>query len=222
MSSDNLRHASVKPSNVGSVPPLGTYGLGRAVRRTATVLAGVALALSSALVAPTIAHADAPAASASAAPTPSPRERLSGRFLFVGGEKQVAAKDAAIEKATEDMSFAFRGFARSRLREVTAVAGGVSIVFKDGNVTVTAGGEPPTTSPDSGASVPHTKRDGKKAQLTQKLVGEALVQTVSTEDGSRTVTYAASADGRLLTVTHAMNSPKLPAPVRYTLTYRRG
>lgn len=186
--------------------------------RTVAVV-GAALALGT--LAPT-ASADAPAPSSSAAPAPSPRERLTGRFLFVGGEKQVAAKDAAIDKATEDMFFAIKGMARSKLREVTAVAAGVSIVFKDGNIVVVSGGDPPMTSPESGAAVPHKNRDGKTSQLTQKLVGDALVQSSSTEEGGRTVTFAPSADGKLLTVTHVFTSPKLPAPVRFTLTYRRG
>lgn len=176
-------------------------------------------ALVAAVAAPGSASAEPPS-SEQAAPPPI-RERLGGRFVFVGGAKQVAAKDAAIDKATDDMFIVVRGTARSKLREVTAVSPSVAIAFKDGNVTVTSADGPQATSPESGAVVAHKNREGKDSKLSQKLGAETLTQSLSSDAGGRSSTFAASKDGKTLTVTHVISSPRLPAPVRYTLTYQR-
>lgn len=199
----------------------------RAMKRAPSVLllASVVAVGASAGVAPRAARAEGPAAapSAPAPPAPTtPKERLTGVFLHAGGDREIAARDEAIDKATESMFFAIKGMARSKLRERLPVPKSIRIAFVDGKITVAAEGEVVTTSPESGATVPHTSTSGQPSKLTQQLTADGkLVQKTEGEGGSRTSVYAASADGKAITVQHTVESPKLPKPVRYTLTYRR-
>jgi hypothetical protein len=161
-------------------------------------------------------------ASPPAQPTPSPRDRLLGTYVFAGGERETAAKDAAIDKATEDMFFAVKGLARSKLRDATQVRHPVKIAFGSGNIVVTATGAPPATSPENGSPTPYKDGGGTASKLTQKLTADGkLVQIFASESGMRSNTFTLSADGTTLWMAVSVESPKLPKPIRYTLTYRR-
>jgi len=179
----------------------------------------LAVSLAAALATPAFAD-PAPAPSASAAP--AGRERLAGRFSYVGGAKEIAVKDAAIEKATESMFFATRGIARSKLRDHTLVRAILSFAFANGTVTIGTSDTPPTVSPDNGTTVDYKNRDGDTMKLSQKLAPDGrLTQSLSTDAGGRVATFVLSADGKTLAVTHVLSSSKLPQPIRYTLTYQR-
>lgn len=161
-------------------------------------------------------------ASPPAQSTQSLRDRLVGTYAFAGGEKETAAKNAAIDKATEDMFFAVKGLARSKLRDATQVRQPVRIVFGNGNIVVTATGAPPATSPENGSPTPYKDGGGTPSKLTQRLTADGkFVQIFVGESGMRSNTFTLSADGATLWMAVSVESPKLPKPIRYTLTYRR-
>jgi hypothetical protein len=148
--------------------------------------------------------------------------RLAGAYVFAGGAKETDAKDAAIDKATEDMFFAIKGLARSKLREKTPVSASLGIVFGNGNVTVTGAALPSGTSPENGTPVAMKNSDGDPMKLSHRTTPDGkLVQSFVGENGSRTTTFVLSADGKTLVTYVSIDSGKLPKPVRYTLTYRR-
>jgi len=168
-----------------------------------------------------VARADAPA-SPPAEQAPTARDRLAGSYVHAGGEKEIAARDAAIDKATESMFFAIKGIARSKLREKTPVSASVGITFRNGNVVVSAAGAPPAGSPENGSSVPYKNPDGQMSKLSQKLTADGkLVQIFAGENGTRTNTFSLSSDGKSLTMRVIIESGKLPQAVQYALTYRR-
>ena len=168
-----------------------------------------------------VARADAPA-SPPAEQAPTARDRLAGSYVYAGGEKEIAARNAAIDKATESMFFAIKGVARSKLREKTPVSPSVGITFGSGKITVSAAGAPPAGSPDNGSSVAYKNPDGQTSKLSQKLTADGkLVQIFASENGSRTNTFSLSSDGKTLTMRVSIESGKLPQAVQYALTYRR-
>lgn len=164
-----------------------------------------------------VAHADPPAA-----PAESPRDRLAGSFVFAGGAKEVAAKDAAIEKATESMSILTRGLARSKLREKTPVRNAIGISFGNGNIAVTADSTAPAVSPESGSAVSYKSDEGTASKLSQKVTADGrLAQSFVSDNGTRATTYTLAADGKTLSAAFTIQSDRLPQPIRYVLTYRR-
>ena len=165
----------------------------------------------------------APAAAdepATASPT-SARDRFSGSYAYVGGDRQQQARDAAIEKATDSMFFAIRGVARSRVKDKTAISPLIGFSFGNGTITGSAAAVTPATSPENGAAVPY-KAGGDTVQLSQRLTADGkILQSFTASDGSRTNTYVLSPDNRTLTVFITVTSHKLPQPVSYSLTYLR-
>ncbi len=168
-----------------------------------------------------VARAEAPA-NPPAEQAPSARDRLVGSFAHAGGQKDITARDAAIDKATDSMFFAIKGVARSKLREKTPVRATVGIAFSNGNIVVSVTGEPAATSPENGSAVAYKNADGQTSKLSQKLTADGkLVQTFAGENGTRTNALSISPDGKTLTMAVSIESSKLPQAVRYTLTYRR-
>jgi len=186
----------------------------------------VVVLLTTIALVPAVTRAEAPSPPPpSAAPSPAAaalRERFAGTFLYVGGEKEIAARNAAIEKATESMFFAIRGTARSKLRDSTEVKLSVRFAFGSGNISVFTPGEAAAVSPERGTPAAYKASSGTPMQLTQRLTPDGKIEQIFVSDsGTRSVVFALSADGLTLSAVHTLSSSKLPQPVRYTLTYRR-
>ena len=174
------------------------------------------LVVSLAAAAPTAAFADGPKpADATAA-----RDKFAGNFGYVGGEKQNAAREAAIEQATDSMSFITRPIARSRLKDKTKIRPTIGFSFGGGNITATASDVAPVVSPENGSPGSY-KSGGDTLKVVQKISGGQLVQQFVAEDGGRTSVFSLSADGKTLNVHITVTSSKLPEPVKYNLTYQR-
>jgi len=152
----------------------------------------------------------------------SNHERISGEFVYVGGDKEAAARNAAIDDATDDMFFAIRGTARRRIRNSTPIAPRVRISFGDGNISVFAAGDPPAVSPENGKQINHKSREGDMIKLSQQITADdRLTQTFVADNGGQTILYTVSPDGKTLWVSHTIRSSRLPKDVRWTLTYQR-
>jgi hypothetical protein len=176
----------------------------------------------------TVAHADAaaapaPAPAASAAPSPTAaRDRFAGTYSFAGGEKQKAGQDAAIDKVVDGLFFAIRPIARSKLHDKTEIKTSIGFSFANGNVTSTSNGEVPATSRDDGTPAAF-KAGGDNLKLSQKVNADGhLIQSFTSPEGQRVNDYVLAADGKTLNVFVTITSPKLPHPLRYVLTYRKG
>jgi len=131
-----------------------------------------------------------PPVQATGAAAPSSHERISGEFVYIGGEKEVAAWNAAIDKATDDMFFAIRRIARGRIRESTSIAQRVRIAFGNGNISVFAAGDPPAVSPDNGKPINHKSREGDAVKLSQQITADdRLTQTFVADNGGQTILY---------------------------------
>lgn len=176
---------------------------------------GLALALSSSLGAPPVARADGVSQAEAAAGL---RARYGRAFQWVGGARDEAAKEAAVEKATSTLFFAIRGIARSRVRARTRIAPSVRFSFEGSMIRVKAENAPDAVAPESGASAPFTY-EGEKLSLSQTLTAAGLTQTFTAEDGQRENVWTLSADGKSLVERVTIRSPKLSAPLVYTLHY---
>lgn len=184
-------------------------------------LAALTLVLLAASLSPVSSASAAASPAPDAAPTAGSTDRFAGSYAYVGGEAQRAALDAAIDQAVKGMFFAIRGIARGRLHDNTEIKTTIGFRFAGGNITSTANGEAPATSPESGAWTPF-KAGAENLKLSQKLTAQGhLVQTFVAAEGSRTNDYVLSADGKVLTASITLRSEKLSAPLHYILTYKK-
>ncbi len=169
----------------------------------------------------TPAFAADPAPSASASAAPAARDRFAGTYTFSGGDKERKGIDLAIGRAISSLFFMAKPFAIRQLHAKTAVKNSVGFSFANGKVVSTASDAAPAASPDDGTPVPYVV-DGESLRLSQTVDASGhLIQIFSSSQGSRTNDYTLSADGKTLTMTVTVASPRLPQSVHYALTYTR-
>lgn len=163
-----------------------------------------------------------PMARVDAQSAPDPHAAFAGHsFAFVGGARETAQIQAAIERATAPMNFLVRAIARSRLRDRNPVYATIMFRFERGQIEVVVPGREAFRSAESGSNASWRGPDGAVYQLTQRLEGGRVVQTVGTSDGTRRNEFIPGPDGHTLTMHVRITSPHLPLPVDYTLSYRR-
>jgi hypothetical protein len=160
-------------------------------------------------------------ASASADPAPDPHVAFTATFKYAGNAQEEAGRRAAIDKAIASLFFAIRPIARSRLSDGTRIDPSVAFSFTGGQIRVKLPPAPDAVSPEAGGTVNYTDDSGEKSRLSQVFASSKLTQVYATDDGSRRNEWSLSADGSTLSLHVVVSSPKLSAPVIYTLTYKK-
>ena len=149
------------------------------------------------------------------------RRRYAGEYLFVGGSAERALVPAAVERSVDGMFFIARGIAYDRLLKSCEICSRYTMGFGGGNVSVAGSCRVPDVSPEDGREVDHRTKQGETSKLSQRFVGQTLVQDFRGDGGSRKVVWTLLPDGDTLRVQVIITSRHLPRPVDYTLTYRR-
>ncbi|MCB9626017.1 MAG: hypothetical protein H6725_01450 [Sandaracinaceae bacterium] len=142
-----------------------------------------------------------------------------GRWQFVGGAAEVRAISQAIDAALADFNPVMREIVASQLRDTNRAYPEFSIAVEGDNIVSRINGRTLST-PASGAAREVTTPEGRSAQVTQRIQGSRLIQTLVNPQGTRTHTVSVGSDGNL-TVEVRIESSHLPRPIRYTLTYGR-
>jgi hypothetical protein len=140
----------------------------------------------------------------------------------VGDWALVSAPDLAkvIATAIAPMNFIVRPIARARLAKTNEAYRTVRIQRESGTITITYDQRQPQLMPADGRAVDWTREDGEKFRISARMDQDDLVQTYQAEDGERTNVFHVDATNRTLTLAVTVASPRLPGPLRYTLTYR--
>ncbi|HEX6939067.1 MAG TPA: hypothetical protein VF158_06615 [Longimicrobiales bacterium] len=153
------------------------------------------------------------------AQTACPAAKLAGRYTLDAARSD--AVEAAIEAATARMNFLTRRIARRRLKATNGVPAVIEIAFVADTVAVSFDGRAPVVAPVSGAAVAWTREDGETFAVSARFDGGALRQTFVAGDGVREDVYTLEPGGDTLRLHVTVSSDRLPAPVVYTLVYRR-
>jgi len=161
------------------------------------------------------------AAQAAAPDVDALRRSYAGEYEFVGGSAERSAVPAAVERSVDGMFFIARGIAYDRLLKSSQVCDRYTIDFGGGRVSVAGSCRTPDVSPADGGEVEHRTRQGETSKLSQRFVGETLVQEFRGDGGSRKVVWTLLPDGNTLQAQVLITSKHLPRPVEYGLTYRR-
>jgi hypothetical protein len=154
---------------------------------------------------------------ASAAPLPA---GLEGRFDFSERPGEREALEQAIEGTARQLSFLIRPIARSRLRAGNRVAPWVEIHGQGDQISIRYQGRSPMVARADGTPTTWKNEDGSTLTITHRLDGPTLVQVLRTGEGARTNRFSAGPDGSLRLAVE-ITSPRLPVPLRYSLTYGR-
>lgn len=149
------------------------------------------------------------------------RRRYAGEYQFVGGATERAGVPAAVERSVDGMFFIARGIAYDRLVRTCEICNSYTIGFGGGNISVAGPCQRSDVSPEDGREADHRTKLDDTSKLSQRFVGETLVQYFRGEEGARKVVWTLLPDGETLRVQVVISSKHLPRPVDYTLTYRR-
>lgn len=149
------------------------------------------------------------------------RRRYSGEYEFSGGSAERSAVPAAVERSVDGMFFIARGIAYDRLLKSSQVCERYTFELDASRVSVAGSCRTPDVSPADGGEVEHRTRQGETSKLSQRFVGETLVQEFRGDGGSRRVVWTLLPDGNTLQAQVLITSKHLPRPLDYVLTYRR-
>ncbi|WP_157070377.1 hypothetical protein [Sandaracinus amylolyticus] len=163
-------------------------------------------------------------ASAQAQPTtaPSTPPTLDGEWVLAVSEDQARQRlDRAIETATDGMPPIADGMAASALRERTPIIARVVISSSPQRIRVHLDERRYETAPGHPEAAPTASTSEDRVRVVHHFREGALEQVFTTERGRRWNTFRLGEDGRTMTLSVVVQSSSLPAPVRFSLPYRR-
>jgi hypothetical protein len=145
-------------------------------------------------------------------------DALAGTWVRDQRERDDAARNEAIVRATEPLSFAFRGFARGVMRRRMVPA--ESYAIEPG------GAEPTIRNGTTGVAVPVTGRPHvfeKDHEVTSRIVAAGEIEQVW-KHGSEShgiTRWRLAPDGDHLVISQRVHDPHFEQPIEYSTTYRR-
>lgn len=127
----------------------------------------------------------------------------------------------AIEAAIARMNFITRPVARGRLTRTNEPYRTITIRQSGDEISIITDDRAPIVARADGTAMRWQREDGEELDLTTRWDGPRLEQTFVAEDGQRRNVYSLAPDGDTLELAVTVTSPRLPAPLTYTLRYRR-
>jgi hypothetical protein len=183
------------------------------------VVATCALGGFSLIAGPAMAEADSKTSEAVVeADAEEPRPERS--YRYAGGAAGKKAIEDAVEAAVRQMNPLIRGIARRRMLEANAVI--PTLDFRLGGDPIVASyvGGRLIEAPADGRAVPWTDQYGETIEVSHRLRGSTLVQTMVGAQGNRRNQYRFTDDGKTMTMTVEISAKQMPAPLRYSVRYR--
>lgn len=184
-------------------------------RRLLSVVSGLLSA--AALVpwcSPSIATADAP---------DPVLQQFVATYAYVGGDKEIQALDRAIDEVVDQMNFFIRGIARRRLRAPNLPSKKVSVFVENGQIRIERPGQPEVSAPADGRPITwRHPTDGDVFQVSHGVDDEGVLY--QRFEGERSVSrnrFVLGKNKKRLTIHTVITADRLPAPLRFKMTYER-
>lgn len=143
----------------------------------------------------------------------------SGSYKVAATEAEKAARQKSVDATVSEFFALTRPIARGRIEKKTHISDWVTIKQNTSNVVIQFEGRGVETCPFKGSSKGKDP-EGNEAEFAAEWQGSKLVQTVKTEEGKRTNTFALQADGSLK-LSVELRSTKFKTPVHYTVSYAK-
>jgi hypothetical protein len=129
--------------------------------------------------------------------------------------------EAVIAHGTADMNFAIRSLARSRTTKTNPRYQRVELRRNATGVSVRYDARPPIEIPANGRAVPWVREDGATYNVSAEWSAAKLEMHFESDTGNRVNRLMLQPDGTTLKFDVTLTSKYLPAPILYTLIYRR-
>ncbi len=150
-------------------------------------------------------------------------ERYAGNYAYVGGDAEIGALDRAIDEVVDQMSFLIRGIARRRLRAPNLPSKTVGIVLEKEQIRIDRPGQPEVSAPADGTPISwRHPSDGDLFQVSHGLDAEGVLY--QRFEGERSISrnrFVLSQDEKRLTIHTFITADRLPAPLRFKMSYER-
>lgn len=150
-------------------------------------------------------------------------QRYVGTYEYAGGDAEIDALDDAIDQVVSQMNFFVRGIARRRLRKPNLPSKRVVITVENGQIGIDRPGQPKVSAPADGKPVQwRNPDDGEVFQVRQGIDEDGhLYQRFKGDDSTSRNEFRLDDDGKKLTIHTEITADRLPAPLRFDMTYRR-
>jgi len=150
-------------------------------------------------------------------------EQFVGAYSYVGGEREIKALDRAIEEVVDQMNFFIRGIARRRLRAPNLPSKEVSVFVEHGQIRIERPGQPEVSAPADGRPITwRHPTDGDVFRVSHGVDDEgALYQRFEGERSVSRNRFVLGRDKQRLTIHTVITADRLPAPLRFKMTYAR-
>jgi len=141
---------------------------------------------------------------------------------FLGTWTQLGRVDPgpSIQDAIEHMPFLERSWAQYRLSSVNPLYEKLVITQEGDGLLMQMDGRPALHLSLQKPS-PWTREDGETFQVTMKIEGRKLTQTITGKDGRRVNLFTLTPDGRTLRMAVEVTSHRLQHPVKYEILFTK-
>lgn len=150
-------------------------------------------------------------------------EQFVGTYAYTGGDAEIKALDQAIDKVVDQMNFFIRGIARRRLRAPNLPSKEVSVFVEHGQIRIERPGQPEVSAPADGRPITwRHPSDGDVFRVSHGVDDEgALYQRFEGERSVSRNRFVLGGDKKRLTIHTVITADRLPAPLRFKMTYAR-
>ncbi|MGB5415095.1 MAG: hypothetical protein WBN01_10680, partial [Polyangiales bacterium] len=150
-------------------------------------------------------------------------QQFVGTYTYVGGDAEIRALDRAIDEVVDQMNFFIRGIARRRLRAPNLPSKEVSVFVENGQIRIDRPGQPEVSAPADGRPIIwRHPSDGDVFQVSHGVDEEGVLY--QRFEGERSVSrnrFVLGKDKKRLTIHTVITADRLPAPLRFRMTYER-
>jgi hypothetical protein len=150
-------------------------------------------------------------------------EQFAGTYTYVGGEAEIKSLDQAIDEVVDQMNFFIRGIARRRLRAPNLPSKEVSVFVEKGQIRIERPGQPEVSAPADGRPITwRHPSDGDVFQVSHGVDDKGVLY--QRFEGERSVSlnrFVLGEGKKRLTIHTVITADRLPAPLRFKMTYER-
>ena len=143
-----------------------------------------------------------------------------GSYQSTSPERAKDIIERAIESGTSSMGALRRSVARKRLESTNRVNNTVRIA-PAGDELITDFDGRAYRAPTTGEAEKGKDPDGKAVTVSYKAVGDTLKSRYVAEDGEKQIDFERAPDGQSMIMHVTVISPKLPAPIKYSIPYKK-
>ncbi len=141
---------------------------------------------------------------------------------FLGTWNQLGRVDPgpSIQEAIEHMPFLERSWAQYRLTSVNPLYDKLVIANEGDGLSMQMDSRP-ALHLNLKAPAPWTREDKETFQVTMKIEGRKMTQTIQGKDGKRVNTFTVTPDGKTLRMAVEVTSHKLQHAVKYEILFTK-